>query len=330
MKHAMNNSPVLNRTGTLPQDGWYHIAPIGDFPVTTEGQRMMQVIDKKAVESMAAQPIEGAPLLVDYDHFSYDPERSSEAAGWITALESRPDGLYAKIEWTDTGSTAVQNKRYRFVSPVWYPGDCEPVANGKIRPLRLDSIALTNSPNLKGMRPLSNRADRESSLNNRAGEVQMNELKILLGLVETATDADVVAAVKALKTSAGEADALKNRVTTAEGKLKAAEQKQLEADADAFCDTHAAVIANRDQVKAQFIANRAGTEALFGSIKPAVETKTTEKAPIHNRQKSGEEGKPDAAAESKAAAIRNRATEIQIQRKCSWSSAFNAAQSESK
>lgn len=326
----MTHKPVLNREGALPDDGWYHIAPIGEFAVTSGGKRVMQVIDDKAVQAMAGQSIPGdTPLLVDYEHFSYDPEQSSEAAGWIRELQARPDGLYARIEWTDTGSVAVTNKRYLFVSPVWYPDECEQIAGGKIRPLRLDSIALTNKPNLRGMRPLSNRGTEEQAQDIRAGENTMNELKALLGLADTATDTDIVAAVKALKTSAEEVPALKNRATTAETKITAMETAQLDADANAFCEKNAAIIANRDQVKAQFIANRAGTEALFANIKPAA-TKTDGKPPVFNRQKSGTDAEAVTEADNtKAAAIRNRANEIMTQRKCTWGVAFDAAKSES-
>ena len=99
----------------------------------------------------------------------------------------------------------------------------------------------------------------------------MKELITLLGLAETATDADVVAAVKALKTCADEAPALKNRAETAETALLAAATKQLETDADAFCGKYAKHITNRDQVRGQFLANRAGTEALFAGLKLDVE-----------------------------------------------------------
>ena len=113
--------------------------------------------------------------MIDFDHFSYDPGRSSEAAGWLQALERRADGLWGRIKWSDKGEEAVTNGRYRFVSPTWLREDCEVVSvptespsgdsprrspdgnpddsNPKqaLRPLRLDSLALTNSPNLRGM-----------------------------------------------------------------------------------------------------------------------------------------------------------------------------------
>jgi phage I-like protein len=330
----MNHLPILNRAATLPDDGWYHVCPIGEFSVRDSGNRkIIQVCDQRAMKAMVDRLIaEGGPLLVDYDHFSYDTTKPSEAAGWLTQLEAREDGLWAKIEWTDMGAAAVLNKRYRFVSPVWYPDECEPVANKSdaIRPLRLDSIAITNSPNLKGMRPLSNRGTGIEPMKHRAGDDQMNELKTLLGLAEAATDADVVAAVKAMKTGAAEAAALKNRVETAETALAAVKQAQLEADADAFCEQHKDVILNRDQVRSQFIANRPGTEALFAGLKKAGGDDGTRR-PLNNRQKPGSAEsatEPTAAETARAAAIRNRAHTIMTERKVSFPVAFDAAAAE--
>jgi len=40
---------------------------------------------------------------VDFDHFSLDTEKSSEAAGWISDLESRDTGLWARVRWSDAG-----------------------------------------------------------------------------------------------------------------------------------------------------------------------------------------------------------------------------------
>jgi phage I-like protein len=290
----IKNLQILNRAGTLPEDGWYQIVPIGEFPVAATGPdgkpaKLMQVIDEKAVSSMAAAFANDGELLVDYDHASLDQDKTSEAAGWIKAVEARADGLFAQIQWTDNGNAAVLNRRFKYVSPVWNRTNCESVGAGRVRPLRMDSLALTNVPNLKGMRPLSNRATGNDPLNNRAEEKNMNELKVLLGLAETATDAEVVAAIKALQANAAEAPALKNRAETAEGKLQAAKTKQLESDADAFCSKYAKHITNTAQVKDQFIKNRAGTESLFAGLKLDVTAAATDA--LKNRA-TGNPGEP--------------------------------------
>lgn len=332
---TLNHFPVLNREGTLPADGWYHVVPIGEFYVKLDdGRKVLQVIDQKAIKAMLDRKLLEDDLLVDYEHFSYDADKTSEAAGWLKELEVRVDGLWARIEWTDAGEPAVKNKRYRFVSPVWYPEDCEPVENkaNALRPLRLDTIALTNAPNLKGMRPLSNRgAGNDPLVNSHTATKgkQMKQVCALLGLSTDASEESVVEKVTALQNRAADADALKNRAETAEGKLKAAETKQLETDADAFCDEHAEHIGNRETIRAQFIANREGTEAMFAAMKTAA-AKPTGTAPIHNRQQpAGKEPGKDTGDKKTATAIRNRAHALQKEdSRLGWNDAWARASAE--
>ena len=155
------NALLLNRDGfQMPSDGWYQVAPMGEFAHAQAG--LTQVVDTEACQEMAnrfadeAKALNFAGLLVDFDHFSLDGEKRSEAAGWITALENRDGGLFAKIRWSDVGEEAVKGGRYRFLSPVWNRADCVDLGGGRVRPVRLLNAAVTNDPNLKGMRPLSN------------------------------------------------------------------------------------------------------------------------------------------------------------------------------
>ena len=96
------NILILNRDFRLPDDGWYQIAPFGEFPhggpSTGSGQAgIVQVIDREACDAMAARFAADAKipnfagLLVDFDHFSLDGEKRSEAAGWIVGLEARDE-----------------------------------------------------------------------------------------------------------------------------------------------------------------------------------------------------------------------------------------------
>ena len=185
------NALLLNRDGfQTPADGWYQVAPMGEFVHAQAG--LTQVVDSEGCAAMANRFAEEAKapnfagLLVDFDHFSLDGEKRSEAAGWITALEARETGasgqasgangeptpacghpsmegtlgngagLFAKIRWSDVGESAVKGGRYRFLSPVWNRADCVDLGGGRVRPVRLLNAAVTNDPNLKGMRPLSN------------------------------------------------------------------------------------------------------------------------------------------------------------------------------
>ena len=143
-------------------DGWVHVTPCGEFPHAGAG--VTQVVDREACHRIAAEfggrkeDPNFPGVLVDFDHFSLDTDKSSEAAGWITGLEARDTGLWARVRWSDSGLAAVKGGRFRLVSPVFpAPADCEDLGGGRIRPVKLVSVALTNEPNIKGARPIANR-----------------------------------------------------------------------------------------------------------------------------------------------------------------------------
>jgi hypothetical protein len=144
------------------KDGWVHVMPLGEFPHAEAG--VVQVIDSETLKVItedfkAKASVENFPgLLVDFDHFSMDTDKPSEAAGWITELKADSEGLWAKVRWTAKGEASVAGGEYRLVSPVFpKPSLCEDLGESRIRPHELLSVALTNEPNIKGARPLTNR-----------------------------------------------------------------------------------------------------------------------------------------------------------------------------
>jgi phage I-like protein len=310
-------------------DGWFHIAPLGTFPHPTGA---LQVIDAEACDAMARTFAEEsrAPnfpgLLVDFDHASHDPAQPTTAAGWISALEPRADGLYAQIRWSDLGHQALTGGRYRLASPVWNRADCDawtaPVSDGPdalhLRPRRLDRLALTNDPNLPGLIPLSNRKEdgdgrrpplQQSSMNLRT------ELLNQLRLAAAAGDGEIV---EALRAQAAELESLRNRCA-----------RLTEAQADHDLERFADVITNRDVVRAQLLANRDATLALLGALRPAAPP-----APLHQpgRHRPNLALLSPLAPEPETAAARrvaNRARQLQSQLKIGHHAAFRLAEGES-
>ncbi len=148
---ASDDDRISNRF-TVPSD-WIQVAPIGEFPHAKAG--LVQVLDRDAITAMANTFNEQKKeALVDFDHRSQNPEHKSEAAAWISNLEARNDGLYAKMRWTDEGKKAVEGGTYRFISPVWKREDCVDLGNNRCRPMVFDSAGLTNSNNLP-VKPIS-------------------------------------------------------------------------------------------------------------------------------------------------------------------------------
>ncbi|QHI69864.1 phage protease [Tichowtungia aerotolerans] len=347
---------ILNRFFELPEDGWYQLAPLGEFPHAAAG--VTQIIDEAACSRMVAtfETIKNASdnfpgLLIDFDHFSLDAAKHSEAAGWITDLKLVPNGggLFAQIRWSDIGEAAVKGGRYRFLSPVWAKSDCEDLGNDRLRPVRLLNAAVTNDPNLKGILPLSNRNSERpvdsaslyrDPLTQKEKTMQpvIDALLNKLNLPADTAEADLIAAIENMAT-ADETAALTNRAETAESSLADLQTAQLEADADAFLEDNAALIENRDEVRAQFIENRTTTEAVFKNLKaPNPDTPTptdphtshARPQPLHNRASkvAATRNRDAAASESKAVKIRNRTSEIMKTESIGYPAAFRRAEQE--
>lgn len=165
---------ILNRNFQHPTDGWYMIEPLGEHPNRAGG--LVQVLDQTAAESIvnrfnadaeAGQLPHGHEMLIDHEHFKHDAGKETTAYGWLAKLTNRTDGIYGQIRWTKTGQAAVDGGDYRFFSTEYDKRDLAVLNDGKprrVRPLRLDGLTLTNDPNNKGGRPITNRALRPATL----------------------------------------------------------------------------------------------------------------------------------------------------------------------
>lgn len=147
---------------------WQLLMPKGEFPVVDEaGRERVQVFDEAAL--FAVEENFRPKILIDRDHCSYDLKQPTEAYGWGVAVENRADGLWGQIEWTDLGQSVVPTQRFRFLSPAFRPEDLQPLGGNRFRPLRLDTAALTNKPNIAAMPPLLlNRAKGDKTFGGRS------------------------------------------------------------------------------------------------------------------------------------------------------------------
>lgn len=333
------NTPILNRaTGKLPEDGWYQFEVLGEH--VNHDAKVVQIIDAQAVASIVNrfQKDAGKPnfagILIDQDHFSLDAEKSSEAMGWAMEIRNRDGIPEARIDWTSAGRPKVEGKDYKFFSTVYEPEDVEVittrVVNGAkykvVRPLHLSRLALTNDPNNKGGKPISNRDGKYASAAENKETTPMKSLLKKLGLAEDASEESAVAALQTIQ----------NRATTAEGSvttLTAERDTLLAAQVEADLDKHADVIANREDVKKQLIANRAGTLAVLAGLKKPEAKKTPGTITNRGTAKAPEGGAAADAdtqkAEARAARISNRARDIRAKNpRVSLSDAYSTATAE--
>ncbi len=89
----------------------------------------------------------GKEICIDYDHATLNEESShqgnAEAGGWCKSLERRGKELYATgIEWLDKAKTQIEDKAYKYFSPVIEFDD----STGN--PKEIHSIGITNHPAL--------------------------------------------------------------------------------------------------------------------------------------------------------------------------------------
>lgn len=144
---------------------------------------------------------------IDLDHAT-DKGGASEAAAWIVGLTREGNDVYADVEWTPKGESAVREKRYLYISPT-FVSDLKD-QQGKSRGPALLRAALTNNPFLRQMPAVSLSA---AQLAHRIGGPPdsrpamsdlLKTLAKLHGLPEDADEAKVLEAVTTAKSKADE------------------------------------------------------------------------------------------------------------------------------
>ena len=121
-------------------------------------------VDEESLAAMKAQIAErGVDLVVDYEHQTLTGDRAP-AAGWVKELFAEDGHIKARVEWTLPAKQYLENKEYRYLSPVITVRKSDNKATG------LHSLALTNTPAIAGMTPIVNSSTFEG------GKTNMNEL----------------------------------------------------------------------------------------------------------------------------------------------------------
>ena len=174
-------------SGNVPD--WIQIFPSGAF--SGRDGRGPYVCDPSAVVARTREHNGPIDIPVDYDHQLEHATQNGQpaiAAGWITELAARPDGVWGRVDWTDKGKAHVAAREYRYVSPVYY------YERGTGEILAIESVALTNVPNLTGLKAL---ASRESGLNLPTGDITMSFLKTMASVLGVTDAEPTEAAVEA-------------------------------------------------------------------------------------------------------------------------------------
>ena len=133
-----------------------------------DGNPVEQELDEESLKKLADKlNASGREVLVDRDHASSKPglDRDTSAQGWASEFEVREgQGLFGKVRWSDIGKKLVENRVFRWLSPVFKIGSDK-------KPVDMQAIALTNTPSQMLLKPVLNQAAGEET----AEEVEKQE-----------------------------------------------------------------------------------------------------------------------------------------------------------
>lgn len=214
--------PEVDASAFMPEGCNIQLFPDGEFAANdgrpgndpknkTKVWRMDAEIAAELIADLAAQK---TPRLLDYEHqtlYAAQNGQPAPASGWMGSYTYVPGhGLFAFADWTPKAKAHIAAKEYRFISPTF--AYCRKTG----RVLRLFHAALTNFPALDGMAPVSAAAQTlpegatavlagnifsktQTNEEHPTEEESMDELKKMLGLPATATEAEVRAALASLQ-----------------------------------------------------------------------------------------------------------------------------------
>lgn len=184
---------ALATAANEPQrEQWIQLLPSGEFR-GRDGRGPWVIHNNEAVIASSLAYAGERPIPVDYDH-QIDKAaingQPAPAAGWIKQLQSRSDGIWGLVEWTEKASAHLASKEYRYLSPVF---GYVPKSGEVLRILR---AGLTNAPALE----LTALATTQGA--DMQTEDSLAELRGLLGLADDADITGIVQAVRDLMTAA--------------------------------------------------------------------------------------------------------------------------------
>lgn len=138
-----------------------------------DGNPVEQELDEESLKKLAESlNANGREVLVDRDHASSRPglDRDTSAQGWASKFEVREGkGLFGRVKWSDVGRKLVENRVFRWLSPVFRIGKDR-------KPVDMQAIALTNTPSQPLLKPVLNQAADGEQIENteKAEGLEMN------------------------------------------------------------------------------------------------------------------------------------------------------------
>lgn len=169
---------------------WVQILPSGPFIKGIDGRSWTMRDPKLIIEAFELNEL---PMVVDYEHgqeIKAPKGEEAPAAGWIDKLEIRNGEVWARVEWTEKASKAINSREYRFLSPSF-------AFNKDKEIIFMSSVGLTNKPNLvmKALNNVQNDSDEK-----------WDKISLALGKEVNSTD-DLISALNSRDSNAKQEEA---------------------------------------------------------------------------------------------------------------------------
>ena len=167
-----------------------HIAKLGTvIGSDKDGNAVEQNFTEEALQKIADEVnTSGFEKLVDKDHQSLRPalEKNTEAMGFVSELKVEAGkGLFGKIKWTDIGKKLIENRVFRWLSPVFR-------LNKETRePIELVNVALTNMPSQPDLDPIVNAAPDQITLEKEIIKMEMTKEELVQLIKDTINAVEV-------------------------------------------------------------------------------------------------------------------------------------------
>jgi len=168
----------------------FQVLPEGKIEINGEAPALLDEEGANAV--IAAFKARGNDMVIDYEHQTL-ADVQAPAAGWIKNLIWKgKEGLWAAVEWTAKAKAYLDNREYRYFSPVMA------LRKGDRKLVQIINVALTNSPQINGLRPIVAKLNHELNNRQKKEEINMKKVKELLGLAADAAEEKITEAVELL------------------------------------------------------------------------------------------------------------------------------------
>lgn len=214
-------------------------------------------VDKESFELIRRQfKDRKVDIVIDYEHQTL-ADVQAPAGGWIKDLYLGIDAIMAKVEWTKKAAEYLENKEYRYLSPVVL------VRKRDQKAMALHSAALTNTPAIDGMFALVNSLNIED-IPEGGNSMDLKELAKALGLPENATEEEVKKAAEAAGKAAEKLKELEGN-TSGEGE-KTPEVAEVVANSTILSMLGLKAGAKTEDVAASIMAMRAGAPDLQAEL----------------------------------------------------------------